>query len=272
VVAIGYVRAVVPEPDAADRRATGDTHLSMSHGDGLSDSQNGYLLAPVTLPAERGAAVPLAFRILGPDGRPATGFQPAQDRPLHLYVVREDLSVYQHLHPQLAGDTWTTSVSVPDGGVYRVYAEFTPPPSTGAGHPVVLGVPFIIAGDTSYVPVPAPATSASVGGVTVNRIDGSGSLAAGRPGSLRFQVLDAGGAAVAALEPYLGAYAHLSAFDVYTQGLTHLHAAPAGTGGAPGDGTLTFHAMFPHRGEHRCFLQFQIGGIVHQAAFTVDVN
>jgi hypothetical protein len=273
VVAVVYVRTVAG-PDTGDRRSAGATpHRSMSHGDGLSDSHNGYVLAPVTLPAQRGAAVPLAFRILGPDGSATTDYQPAQDKPLHVYVVREDLSVYQHLHPHLVGDTWTTTVSVPDGGVYRVYAEFVPRQSAGAGHPTLLGIPFIITGDTSFVPLPPPAPSVSVGGFTVNRMDGVGSLPAGKAASVRFQVLDTSGAPVPTLEPYLGAYAHLSAFAALDQSLTHLHPAlPANSGNAPGDAILTFHTLFHHRGEQRLFLQFQIAGTVHLATFTVDVT
>jgi hypothetical protein len=274
VVAVVYVRAVVADPDAADRRAAGTTaHQSMSHGNGLSDSHNGYVLAPVTLPTQRGPAVPLTFRILGPDGVATTDYQPTQDRPLHVYVVREDLSVYQHVHPQLVGDTWTTTVSVPDGGAYRIYTEFVPRQSAGPGHPTLLGIPFIITGDTTYVPLPPPAPSVRIGGFTVNRMDAIGSLPAGKPTSVRFQVLDASGAAVPNLEPYLGAYAHLSAFAAFDQSLTHLHPAlPANSGNAPSDGMLTFHTLFHRRGEQRMFLQFQIAGTVHLAAFTVDVT
>jgi hypothetical protein len=243
-----------------------------AHGDGLSDSHDGYTLRPVTMPAGRGATVPLAFRVVGPDGRPAAGYAPLQDRPLHLYVVREDLQHYQHLHPELVGDTWTASVRVPDGGVYRAYAEFLPQERAGLGHATVLGTRFIIAGDTRAVPVPAPAARASTGGFTVRRLDGTAPVPADRPAALRFQVVDRGGRPAPNLQPYLGAYAHVSSFDVYTQAITHLHpVVSASAGGPPVDGTLTFHARFTGRGEQRLFLQFQAGGQVRQAAFTLTV-
>jgi hypothetical protein len=271
VVAVIYIRTVVPdERTAAQSPVVTPGHLSASHGDGLSDSHDGYLLSPVALPDARGEAVPLAFQILGPDRAPVTGYQVVLDEPLHLYLIREDLSIYQHLHPELVADTWTTTVNVPDGGVYRIYVEFTPEGGPGGGHPTVLGVPFIVAGDTRYVPLPAPAAGTTVGGFTVNRLDGTAKLVAGKPGGLRFQVLDASGAPVTALEPYLGVYAHVSAFDVYDQGLTHLH--PVNSMAAPADGVLSFHTQFPHRGEQRLFLQFQVAGTVHQTAFTVVVG
>jgi hypothetical protein len=244
-----------------------------AHGDGLSDSHDGYTLRPVAMPTGRGAAMPLAFRVVGPDGRPAAGYAALQDKAMHLYVVREDLQHYQHLHPELAGDTWTATVRVPDGGVYRAYAEFLPQERAGAGHPTVLGTRFIIAGDTRAAPVPPPAARASAGGFTVRRLDGAAPVAADQPAALRFQVLDKSGRPVPDLAPYLGAYAHVSSFDVYTQAITHLHpVASASAAGPPVDGTLTFHARFASRGEQRLFIQFQAGGELRQAAFTVPVN
>jgi hypothetical protein len=289
--AMGYVLTALPEDrEAVSRRPpAAPAAMPAAPDDGLSDSHDGYTLRPVTVPTGRGAAVPLAFRVHGPDGRPAVGYAPLQERPLHLYVVREDLQFYQHLHPELAGDTWTANVRVPDGGVYRAYAEFVPEPRSelaspagpaglarparAVGHPTVLGTRFIIAGDTRTVPVPAPAAHASTGGFGVRRLDGTAPVAADRPAALRFQVLDRGGRPVPDLEPYLGAYAHVSAFDVYTQALTHLHpVASASASGPPADGTLTFHARFANRGEQRLFLQFRAGGAVRQAAFTVAVT
>ncbi|GAA4464262.1 hypothetical protein [Phytohabitans houttuyneae] len=238
-------------------------------GDGLSDNHDGYALSPVVLPDRRGDRLPLAFRLVNPDGAPAVPHEPVQSEPLHLYVLREDLSFYQHLHPTRTGDTWTAAVDVPDGGVYRLYAEFVPKERAG-GVPIVLGTPFVIAGDTRYVPLPAPAPTVRVGGFTVSRLEGTADLAAGRPGTMRFQVSDARGAPVTALEPYLGVYGHASVFESMTQRLTHLHpTVPADTRATSRDGVLTFHTQLPQRGRHRVFLQFKVMGEVHQAAFTV---
>ncbi len=272
VAAVVYVNPLdagrdVPARPASDHAA----HSGVPDGgDGLSDNHEGYVLSPVTLPDRRGAAMPMAFRVTGPDGAPATMDEPARSEPLHLYVLREDLSFYQHLHPTLAGDTWTVVVDVPDGGVYRLYAEFTPKERAGSRYPIVLGTPFVIAGDTRYVPVPAAAPEVRAGGFTVSRLEGTADVAAGRPDVMRFQVRDGRGAPVTALEPYLGVYAHASVFDSATQRLTHLHpTVAANTRAAPGDGVLTFHTQFPQRGRHRLFFQFKVAGAVHQAAFTV---
>jgi hypothetical protein len=236
------------------------------HSDGLADTYDGFRAEPVALPAKRGRGV-VSLRIVGPQG-PVTDFQRVHLEPVHMYVLRDDLSGYQHLHPTVVDGAWTAPVSIPDGGAYRVYAEFVPFGRPLTAEPTVLGVPFVIAGDTTMIPVPAPAAAARSGPFTVRRLDGTADFTSGTQAALQFRVTRAGRPVT--LEPYLGAYAHLSNFEVRTQGLMHLHPLPAGAqGGPPADGVLAFHAAFAERGDKRMFLQFRVDGVVHQVAFTI---
>ncbi|WP_433796165.1 hypothetical protein [Actinoplanes sp. CA-252034] len=239
------------------------------HSDGLSDAYDGFRVEPLSLPTDRGTTT-VSLRVTGPGG-PATDFQRIHTKPVHMYVLRDDLSGYQHLHPDVADGTWTAPVTITDGGAYRVYLEFVPhgrPAGPDGPEPTVLGVPFVIAGDTTMVPVPAPQAEDRSGPYTVRRLDGIADLTSGTQTALQFQVLRDGRPAT--LEPYLGAYAHLSNFEVRTQGLKHLHPLPAdATGGAPADGVLSFHAAFAERGDKRMFLQFRADGAIREVAFTV---
>ncbi|GGQ48033.1 hypothetical protein [Couchioplanes azureus] len=236
------------------------------HTDGLSDAYDGFRAEALTLPTARGPGR-LSLRITGPAG-PVTDLRHVHTKPMHMYVLRDDLSGYQHLHPEVVDGAWTAPVTIADGGAYRVYTEFVPHDRPAGAEPTVLGVPFVIAGDTTMVPVPAPQERARSGPYTVRRLDGTADLASGAPTALQFQVSRDG--RPARLEPYLGAYAHLSAFEVRTQGLKHLHPLPANaTGDAPADGVLSFHAAFAERGDKRLFLQFRAGGTVHEVAFTI---
>jgi hypothetical protein len=233
------------------------------NSDGLSDAYDGFRAEPLALPARRGPGT-VSLRITGP----TTDFQIVHTKPMHMYVLRDDLSGYQHLHPEVVDGAWTAPVSIKDGGAYRVYVEFTPHGRPAGAEPTVLGVPFVIAGDTTMIPVPAPQAQARSGRYTVRRLDGTADLTSGTQTALQFQVLRDG--RPAKLEPYLGAYAHLSNFEVRTQGLKHLHPIATSAGGeAPADSTLAFHAAFAERGDKRMFLQFQADGAVHQVAFTV---
>ena len=45
---------------------------------------------------------------------------------MHLIVVRRDGSGFQHLHPALEPTaTWSTPITLPDAGAYRVFADFS---------------------------------------------------------------------------------------------------------------------------------------------------
>ena len=72
------------------------------------------------------------------------------------------------------------------------------------------------------------------------------------------------------LQPYLGAYGHLVALR--EGDLAYLHVHPEGTpgaGGTPPGPTIGFRAEVPGAGGYRLFLDFQEGGVVRTAEFTV---
>ncbi|WP_434444760.1 hypothetical protein [Lentzea sp. E54] len=243
-----------------------------AHSDGLSDVESGYRFERVTMPESRGAAVPVAFRILDAAGRPVTRFLDNQTKQMHFFAVREDMNVFEHLHPVLHGDTWHTTLALPDGGAYRMFAEFVPLDTKDPRHPVVLGVPFSVPGDTTVVPVPAPAPSATTAdGYTVTRVDEPAQPKAMNPQVLRLSIRGPDGAPVSSLEPHLGANGHMTGFHTMLLSATHLH--PLELAGIPlTNGELSFQAVFADRGEYRLFLEFAHGGKVHRAALTVDVG
>ncbi|MET9225882.1 hypothetical protein [Lentzea sp. NPDC003310] len=241
-----------------------------AHSDGLSDTESGYRLEPVTTPGARGAAVPVAFRILDSTGKPVTRFLDNQTKQMHFFSVREDMAVFEHLHPVLEGDTWHTAVSLPDGGVYRLFAEFVPLDTADPRHPVVLGLPFSVPGDTTIAAVPAPADGVTAtDGYTVQRVD-RGELKPLSAHELRLSIRAPDGTPVSSLEPHLGANGHMTGFHTMLLSATHLH--PVELAGIPlNNGELSFQAVFADRGEYRLFLEFVHGGKLRRAAFTVGV-
>ncbi|MEV1014537.1 hypothetical protein AB0I89_11735 [Micromonospora sp. NPDC049801] len=225
---------------------------------GLLVSDRGYTLQPVTAPAGQ-----FAFRIDGPDGRPVTRYDVAHDRRMHLIVARRDLSGFRHVHPDLAPDgTWRVATPLAGAGQWRAFADFTP---TG-GEPLTLGVDVAVPGELTERTLPAPAASTTVDGYTVTL---AGTPEPGRTSALTLTVSRAG-QPVTDLEPYLGAYGHLVALR--RGDLAYLHVHPDGT---PGDGrtppgpAVTFHAEVPSAGAYRLYLDFQHGGQVHTAEFTI---
>jgi len=229
---------------------------------GLQISQDGYTLDIAGhLPA--GAATPVTFRILGPDGRPVTAYDTAHDEDLHLIAVRRDLTGYQHVHPDLAADgTWSIPLEL-TAGTWRLFADFDPAGDDGA---LVLGADVAVAGAYDPQPLPAPSATTEVDGYTVS-LDGE--LVPGAGSELTLSV-SRDGQPVTDLQPYLAAYGHLVALR--DGDLAYLHVHPAGE---PGDGRtspgpdITFHATAPSAGEYRLFLDFRHGGVVRTAEFTV---
>jgi hypothetical protein len=258
-------------PQASMPGMAGMTHTDddpMYMGDGLAGTTQGYTFAPL---ADSVATAGFAFRILGPDGKPVTAFTPEQTKLMHFYLIRSDLSGFQHVHPTMAADgTWTAPTKAAGPGTYRVYAQFVVQGAGGkAAVPLVLSQQVASAGSAPDRPLPAASATTTVDGYTLT-VD-SAQLMAGMAMPLKVSVAK-DGKPVTDLEPYLAAYAHLSGFHTGDLAMAHLHpqggAATTPTGGPD----LTFEATLPKAGQWRMYVQFQTGGALHTAAVTLDVR
>lgn len=242
----------------------------MYTGTGLSATSGGFTLVPSAagagLPAHR--AVSISFRIEDSMGMALTSFQDDQTKLMHFYVVRSDLTGFQHVHPTMAKDgTWTANLAAMAPGTYRAYASFNTNKDNGNEIALVLSKQFTVAGTASATTLPEASTTAEVDGYTVTV---SGDMMAGMEHTLTATITK-NGTPVTDLQPYLDTYAHLTAFHQGDMAFAHLH--PQGTvNGDHGGPTLTFDATMATSGNYRLFLQFQTGGVVHTAAFTLPVS
>ncbi len=271
---VGPVGTAAEESSAAGHdMASGD---GASHGadesaaahlpGGLAVSEDGYTLALDRSALPAGDDVPLAFRILGPDGSAVTDYAVRHDEDLHLIAVRRDLAGYQHVHPELGADgVWRIPLDLSPGS-WRVFADFA---ATADDEDRTLGADLQVAGDYAPGALPEPSRTAEVDGYEVT-LDGD--LVAGEESELTLTVRR-DGAPVTDLQPYLAAYGHLVALR--TGDLAYLHVHPTGE---PGDGVtpagpgITFATTTPSAGSYRLFLDFRHGDVVRTAAFTVTVG
>ena len=247
-LAFGLGRVAGPDTAPAARHESG--HES-SHADQPVRSAEVHLalsgrsLAP-------GPDVPVSFQVQDQDGRVVTAYDVEHEKELHLIVLdTRDLTQFQHVHPTRAADgTWTAAVALRPGTSYRLYADG----STG-------GEDFLATADLSTTghrlapdPMPAPATTDRVAGMTVtlDQADGTVRLAVTRDGS------------PVTLQPYLGALGHLVVIRV--DDLSYLHVHPE-QGATP---EFVVAGLAP--GRYRYFFDFQVDGVVHTAAFTHDVG
>ncbi|WP_432189494.1 hypothetical protein [Streptomyces sp. Tue6028] len=240
----------------------------MASGSGLSDSQDGYRLAPKDTAPLSGNQAAYRFTVTGPDGKPVTDFTVDQTKRMHFYAIRADLTGFQHVHPTMAADgTWSANLSSLAPGSWRMFASFTPNTGTGKGKDLVLSRTATVPGDFAKTPLPAPATVTQVDGYTVTV---KGEPTAGMAHPMTVSVAKEG-KPVTDLEPYLDTYAHLTGFHEGDAAFAHLHPTTKVTGGHGGP-ALTFHAELPTSGNWRLFLQFQTGGKLHTAALTLRVG
>ncbi|MEU6395250.1 hypothetical protein [Streptomyces sp. NPDC046939] len=226
---------------------------------GLQVSERGYTLdlARDRLPGPTGE---IRFTIReARTGAPVTSYKKEHDKELHLIVASRDLTAYRHLHPVRDADgTWSTPVSLPKAGDYRVFADFTP---SGEEEGLTLGAGLGVAGRYAPAALPAPDTTARV--ADGYEVGVEGALRPGRPSELTFKI-SRNGRPVTDLQPYLGAYGHLVALR--SGDLAYLHVHPHDGAAGP---RVSFTATAPSAGTYRLFLDFKHGGKVRTAAFTV---
>lgn len=240
--------------------APGMPGMAMASGNGLADTVNGYTLAVHTRPG----AGPTTLAITH-GGVPVTAFDPEQTKLMHFYLIRSDLTGFQHVHPTMNPDgTWTAPTTPVPAGDYRMYVQFVPH-ADAAGGALTVSAPVTVPGPAAIAaPLPAPATSTTVDGFTVEL---TGSTKAGVEGPLTITI-SKDGQPVTDLQPYLDTYAHVTAIHQGDLAFAHLH--PEGTvNGDHGGPTLTVHADLPAPGTYRMFIQFQTGGVLHTAPITI---
>jgi hypothetical protein len=238
---------------------------------GLAASDNGYIYLPATASVPAQTPAPFNFHITGPDDHAVKRYQPYQSKLVMFYLVRADLSGFQLLDPVMREDgTWTVGLPPLTPGAYRTYVTFAAPDSS-AGTPLAytLSAPLTVPGQQAAdakAQLPAPANSVSVDGYTLKL---TGTLKAGTTIPLALDVTK-DGKPVQYFQRYLDGYAHLTAFRLGDGAFAHVLSTgrAAGAGGA---GALTAKALFPESGTWRLFVQFETGGSLHQAAFTVHV-
>ena len=257
--AIGSVLGPDPESETPSHAAhTTEDVTTPASPRGLAVSDQGYTLQTErsVLPEKGG---PFNFTIVGPDATNVREFAVAHDKELHLIVASRDLARYSHLHPSRdARGVWSVDLPPLAPGPYRIFTDFR----IMGGPALTLGTDVSVDGDYRQAATPHASSQVAVDGFDVALV---GEPAPGKDTSLVVEVRR--GATAAAVEPYLGANGHLVALRQGDMAYLHVHPEPAHDAGS-----VPFVVRFPSIGRYRLFFDFQVGGIVRTADFTVDVT
>jgi hypothetical protein len=221
-----------------------------------------------------GESVELQLRVRrrDPEGI-VTAFDIAHEKPMHVMIIRDDLTQFGHEHPEKSADgTFRLRYTFPTGGDYHVFVDTAP---RGAGSQVLMAKVPVQGGKTDRFDVRrAPAETRSL----VKKVEGveiemqSGSLPARRTTGVTFTLRDAAtGRAITDLQPYLGAMGHL--ILIHQDGITFVHSHPdERVPDAGRDGKVPFLVRFPKPGIYRGWSQFQRHGNVLTGDFIVEAT
>ena len=195
----------------------------------------------------------------------------AHTRKLHLLIVDPTLSDYQHVHPEpgrRAGE-WAFTLIPARSGRYRVFADFTPA-ATQRG--LYASTDFTVPGPVATV-VREPNTTTQAAGFNFTLIVPP-VFRAGQPAELKFRMESPGREKIPVpLQPIMGAFAHLVAFDEARSGFAHLHPNEADLTKPPDAKRpeLTFKVTIPAPGRYVIWAQVNLDGREVFAPFWVDV-
>lgn len=248
-------------------------NMGAMDGDGMSATVDGYSLVKVSAPAKAGKAGTLTFVINGPTGQPQTDFTLTQTKLLHLYLVRQDLTGFQHIHPTLDMKTglWTVPVTIAKPGPYHMVAEFEALKADGNFDDRILGSNFQVGGGP-YTPTPyAPDFGkGSVGDYQVT-MDPNAKL----NGPDMHLKITKNGTDVKDIQPYLDSFAHITGFRTGDLKAVHIHPNEFPKKNDPnalGGPKLTLASLFAAPGKYRMFIEFQTAGQVNMVPVDVDVS
>lgn len=213
------------------------------------------------------------------DNQLVKDFDIVHEKPMHLIMVSQDLSWFDHVHPTLTpSGEFKLDYTFSEPGNYVLYADYKPAGKNGE----VIPLAFRVEGEA---PKPVALTEDNVKvAKTVNgyevKLTPVPSLQHGEPVKMAFYVTQ-NKKPVSNIEPFLGAGGHMVAVSEDTT--RYLHAHPAGhvmeAGGhghahhAPPASkygpTLEFATEFPRDGLYKIWLQFQHAGKLQTVPFVV---
>ncbi|MCA1589253.1 MAG: cupredoxin domain-containing protein [Acidobacteria bacterium] len=280
--------------------ALNENHSAMDHPAETTNGEAAYRIefksAPDPLEANQPST--LTFSVKDKQGAIVKDLQIVHEKTMHLLIVSKDLAEFYHVHPEPSADgSYRVQHTFPNGGDYKLYADFTP-----ANAPqVVEQIDVTVAGQerAKVTLVPDTKFEKTVDSLKVV-MKPSASITAGQEMTLDFQAFDSGsGKAATDLENYLGELAH---FVIISEDLKdfvhahpmakgefmdsmkmgdseqgdhgaagHTHSADEGERKQAGESEVSAHTTFPRAGIYKLWAQFKRRGKVITVPFIVNV-
>ncbi|WP_219838656.1 hypothetical protein [Paenibacillus sp. R14(2021)] len=245
--------------------------LHALQSDGMANvSDRGYSVTvePEVKPPSGASEAALILQVRDSGGRPVEVFAEDMTKLLHLIVVSQDLSSFDHVHPVYEGHgKFRVKLTFPHGGTFLLLTEFMP---DGKGLTVCKTRIAVNGDEPAAVPLTAgPPWKTTVDGVeiTLSAEPMPGEIQAGGMAMLNFKLKSTETGERTVLEPYLGTVGHCVILDASAKQYLHVHAAAEMSAGA----SVMFHTQFPKPGTYKLWAQFQVKGKVIVAPFVIVI-
>jgi hypothetical protein len=242
-----------------------------------------YHLDFKTVPAipKAGEKLTLYFNVSHPGtGKPIKDFEVVHDKRWHLFVISQDMTFFEHIHPEESNDgTWSVEVKLPKPGVYGVFSDFLP----GGGSSQFLARPLITAGfkgeplvQSAHL-VPDTVETQTIDDLTATVQYDPNALVASSYGHLTFHLTKAGtGQPVTDLQTYLGAFGHMLIMSEDMINYVHSHPTDMlppnqDVENLKGGPDVMFEGLMPKPGRYRAWTQFRYHDKVHTFVNTFEV-
>lgn len=224
----------------------------------------------------------LRFAFFNPQtGEQVKDFQITHEKLFHLFIVSQDLTQFQHIHPAFERDgSFTIETVLPSPGHYKIYCDIYP--SNGAPQVLQQNLTTLGYKDDLLTSSPHLTPDASLtriaDGMKIELKIEPAEIIAGQPVALKYHLTDAKtGEPVRDLVPYLGAWGHTLILSEDQSDYVHSHpeeVVPATTDKSKprGGPNATFNAFLPRPGNYRIWTQFQRGDTLTTVSFTVRAD
>ncbi len=185
-------------------------------------------------------------------------------KKIHLILVNEDLSWFDHIHPEFNTDgSYSVKEKFPAAGKYTLFADYKP---SGGNHTVdVLNVNVVGTAPAAKTYGADKLAGDAGDGFSVKLSAEGGKFLTNMPMHINGVVMQNGKEVdVNTLEDYLGAKAHMVVVSLADKKYLHVHP---GVEGAKFD----LHTTFEKPGVYRGWIQYQSKGKVYTSDFVFNV-
>lgn len=255
--------------------------MKLEHFDGVDNGltyKMEFASNPPTLNAGSGAVFSFTPKAVGKETE-AVPLDLQHEKKIHLIVVSDDLSYFEHIHPEYQPDgsyqikvldktqnykdgAGHTETRFSTGGDYVLFADYLPSGGSHQVEKIKLNVKGTAKPSVTYNADKLIGTSDNF---TVQlQVDG-GKLTTGKQMHIAGKVMKDGKEVdVNTLENYLGAKAHMVVISLDDKEYLHVHPDVQG-------GKFDLNTTFKKSGIHRGWIQFQSEGKVHTVDFVLNV-